>query len=161
MQIIRSNCKHLLELSGQFLMASSSVKRGKTLGFTLRVLASPSLLTLFLEALMASLRSTSAEKRIHQPGYPELTCLLARNLLQLQTPSPGCHGHHPQRGGRLAEARQHLRHPGAWSGKHSRRSLVSLPAICHRTDKECHDCTLYNPHLEGGCFDNHNNKNSN
>ena len=98
------------------MTVSSSAKRGKTSGSTLRMLATTSLLTLFLEASMASLRSTSAEKRIHQPGYPGLTCLPAQNLLQLQTPLLGRRGYQPQRGGQLAEAQQHLRHPGAWSG---------------------------------------------
>ena len=47
------------------------------------------LVALFLEASMATLRATSAWKRFHQPRYPDLTRLPARNLLQVQTPSPG------------------------------------------------------------------------
>ena len=30
-----------------------------------------------------------SEGRFHQPRYPDLICLPARNLLQVQTPSPG------------------------------------------------------------------------
>ena len=47
------------------------------------------LVALFLEASMAALRTTSAGKKFHQPRYPDLICLPARNLLQVQTPSPG------------------------------------------------------------------------
>ena len=46
------------------------------------------LVTLFPEASMATLRATSAQKRFHQPRYPDLIRLPARNLLQVQTPSP-------------------------------------------------------------------------
>ena len=64
-------------------------------------------------SLDGHLRATSARERFHQPGYPDLTCLPARNPLQVQTPL-GRRGHlHRHCGGQQAEARQHLQHPGA------------------------------------------------
>ena len=51
-------------------------------------------LTLLVDSLPGSLDglleiNQRSEGRFHQPRYPDLICLPARNLLQIQTPSPG------------------------------------------------------------------------